>query len=117
MIVPWVSARDGPTLAAVASQRLLAFGPMVGTACQARSCGGLTAMPLARLEGKLEIFWAEAGPAGGSGEHAGPQFLVIMKREDEVGPALPSKRAVRAGLSLDLPADSQEGRENAPSLG
>jgi hypothetical protein len=40
-----------------------------------------------------------------------------MKREDEIWPALSSKLAVRAGLSLDLPADSQEGRKDASSLG
>ncbi len=66
---------------------------------------------------KLEIFWAGAGPTGDSGEHAGAEFLVIVKCEDEVWPAFPSKRTVGAGLSLDLPADSQQGRKDAPSLG
>jgi len=83
-----------------------------------RIAGDLRVLRRKRLsEGKLEILRAEAGAACDSREHARPQFLVIVKREDEVWPALAGKRSVRARLPFDLPADSQEGRKDAASLG
>jgi len=40
-----------------------------------------------------------------------------MECEDKIGPAIPLKCSVGAGLSFDLPTDPEQGCEDAPSLG
>ena len=52
-----------------------------------------------------------------SRQHARPDFLIIVKAEDEVWPADPGQRAVGAGGTLDFPPNAEECREDSARLG
>lgn len=47
-----------------------------------------------------------------AGEHARPDFLAIVKREHEIRPAVFSENPVRASLSFDPPAETNERFKN-----
>jgi hypothetical protein len=66
---------------------------------------------------RLKIVWGQSGSLRDSGEHDRANFLIIVEREDEVGPPFARERAVGAGLSLWFPPDSQQRREDSPRLG
>ncbi len=65
----------------------------------------------------LEIFRSQASSFCNSGQHFGPDLLVVVKCEDEIRPVGVGECLVGAGLTLGLPANSQQGGENAPGLG
>jgi hypothetical protein len=54
----------------------------------------------------LQVLWAQPGMLGDARQDAWPKFLAIMKREHEVRPTFTCQRAMRARLSLELPADA-----------
>jgi hypothetical protein len=47
---------------------------------------------------RLKIVWGQSGSLRDSGEHDRANFLIIVEREDEVGPPFARERAVGAGL-------------------
>jgi hypothetical protein len=57
----------------------------------------------------LEILRRQPGVLGDASEHSGSDFLAIVKREDEVQPALAGKCAVRTRLALNLSTDPDKG--------
>ena len=65
----------------------------------------------------LNVARREACAFGDSGQHAGPDLVVIVKREDDIRPIGAGESSVRSRLSFNLPADAQEGGEYSPSLG
>jgi len=54
---------------------------------------------------------------GDTGQHLGPDLLLIVKGENEVGPAFAGKGSVGAGFTLELPTNPIEGGKDAPCLG
>ena len=54
----------------------------------------------------LEVFWREPRVLGDSRQHPWTDLFAVVKREDEIGPALAGQRAVGAGLAFDLPTDA-----------
>jgi hypothetical protein len=55
-----------------------------------------------------KVFWTKAGAAGNPGEHPWTDFFGVVKGVDEIRVAFPRKCAVRTGLPLEAPANSQE---------
>src|SRR5262249_43908193 len=62
----------------------------------------------------LQIAWSQAGVARQPREHPGPDLLVVVKCEDDIGPAGPAQHAMRSRAPHDRPADSLEGSQHAP---
>jgi hypothetical protein len=56
----------------------------------------------------LQVLWTESCSFPDAGEHARPQFFIVVKGEYNVRPAGEGKRAVRTGLPLNGPADSKK---------
>jgi hypothetical protein len=54
----------------------------------------------------LEVFWRKSRVLGDSRQHPWTDLFTVVKREDEIGPALAGQRAVGAGLAFDLPTDA-----------
>jgi hypothetical protein len=50
---------------------------------------------------------------GNASQHPRPNFIFIMKLEDDIGPTRSRKDLVRAGFALDSPADTNERGENS----
>ena len=62
---------------------------------------------LARIpQGVLEVFWREARVLADSRQHPWTDLFTLVKREDEIGPALAGQGAVGTGLAFDLPTDA-----------
>src|SRR5262245_58590855 len=51
-----------------------------------------------------------------SGQHARAELLAVMKGEDEIRPAFSTEGPMRAGLTLDLPTESEQGTQNPVGL-
>ena len=65
---------------------------------------------------RLEIFRFEAGMLRNPLDHAGTDFFGIMEGERVIAPVRPRKRFVRAALTLDLPSELQQRREDRARL-
>ena len=63
-----------------------------------------------------EIFGTQARALRDPDEHSGPEFLVVMEGEDQVGPALTRESSVRTRLALELPPDSEQGSVDTTSF-
>jgi len=63
-----------------------------------------------------EIGGCQPSLLGNAGEHARADLFVIVKREDDIWPALAAEGPMRPGCSLDLPTRTKKGRQNAPRL-
>jgi hypothetical protein len=56
----------------------------------------------------LQIIWLKPCPLCDSGEHSRAQFLIVMKSEHEIRPALPRKRAVGTCLTFNGPTRAEK---------
>lgn len=65
----------------------------------------------------LEILSLESRSFRNSGEHPRTNFIRIVEREHEVRPTIACEGLVRPGLTLQLPADSEQSREDTTCLG
>ena len=52
----------------------------------------------------LQVFSLQTSMFGDSSQHAGPEFFAIMEGKHEIGPRFSRERAMRAALSLLIPA-------------
>jgi len=57
---------------------------------------------------RLKIAGLETRPARNARQHLGPDFVVVVEGENEIGLAGPGQRTMRARLTLDCPADAVE---------
>jgi hypothetical protein len=64
-----------------------------------------------------QIVWRKASAFGNPRHHAGADFLVVVKREDEIRPGGTFKRSVRTRLPFHAPADLQERGQYSGGLG
>ena len=60
------------------------------------------------IASKLQIFRPQARVLGYACQHARSEFFTIVEGEHEIGPPLTRQGAVRAGLSLELPAEPEQ---------
>lgn len=58
---------------------------------------------------ELQIRGLKTGVLCDANEHARADFLAVMEGKYEVRPAVTDERSMRAGLSFDLPADTEKG--------
>ena len=65
---------------------------------------------------RLQVLGCKAGPSSNSSQHPRSDFIVVVKGEYEVRPAVAGECLVRSGLSLDAPADAKKGRQDLSSL-
>jgi len=59
----------------------------------------------------LQVVGTKAGLLRDSGKHLRAEFFVIVKRKHEVWRPGMGQCPVRAGLALDVPAETNQGRE------
>ncbi len=75
------------------------------------------ACPAPRSARAQKIIRRQARPLGNPCQHDWPKFLVVVKGEHHVRPAVARQRAMRPGLPLDNSSDAQQRRQHAPRLG
>ena len=63
-----------------------------------------------------EVIGAQASMSCDPGHHPRPNLFAVVKREHVVCPSCPSQRPMRTTLSLDLPADPQQGCQDYSGL-
>jgi hypothetical protein len=80
-----------------------------------KCCGALLGTKRSEYR-RSKIIGREASLLRDPGEHARPDFLVVVKREDEIRPAIATQSSMRARRAFDVPADSKESRENPAGL-
>ena len=73
----------------------------------------------ARFAGRAcsQILGPQPGPLRDPGKHSGPDLVVVVKGEHKVVPACAGQRSVGTGLTLDHPANPQEGRQHPSRTG
>src|SRR5215210_9121969 len=64
----------------------------------------------------LQIFRREACVFRNTRKHLRTDLIGVVKREDVVRPAFPSKCLVRTRLTLEMPPDSEQSGEDLPGL-
>jgi len=69
------------------------------------------------IDQHLQISLLQAGVLGDAGQHVWPNFLSVVEGKHEIRPAIAPKRAMRTGLSFDLPANTKQRGQNPPCLG
>jgi hypothetical protein len=65
---------------------------------------------------RLQIFGFEARVLGYASQHLGTDLIFIMKGEDHIRPTGTGEDPVRAGFTLDTPANAEKRGKNAPRL-
>jgi hypothetical protein len=65
----------------------------------------------------LKVARCQASMLRDSRQHARPNFLIIVKAEDEIWPTRSGQGAVGAGGALEGPPNSEECRKDSAGLG
>ena len=66
---------------------------------------------------QLQILGLESGSLRDPGQHSRSDLFIVVEGKDEVRPSFTSQGPVGVRLSLDSPADLEEGGQDSPSLG
>ena len=67
---------------------------------------------LALAPGPSEVFGSQTSGSRDPRQHAWTDLLAVVKRKDDIGPAITRKHFMRTSLALDPPTNAQEGAEN-----
>jgi hypothetical protein len=87
--------------------------PTLELSCEAPKFAMLRQLQLLVLRHRvLEVTRRQSCALRDASQHAGANLLALMKREDEIRPAWPREGPMRAGLTLDDPADAQQRRKD-----
>ena len=80
-----------------------------------RQLQGFVRLPLEKTI-QLQIFGFEPGILGYASQHLRTNLIFIMKGENHIGPTGTGEDLVRAGFTLDAPANAEKRGKNAPRL-
>ena len=67
---------------------------------------------------RLKVFGSQSGSSSDACQHARPDFILIVKGENDIRPAKAGENLVRtAGFPLYRPADAEQGGQNSSGFG